>query len=125
MKKAMAGKLPPEIAARGKKGFGIPVAKWFRGPLREPLLDRLSEAYIRRQGLFDYPTVARLTDEHLRGIKNNCKGLWTLFMFQTWYESYMNQSPPAAVPRGREELRAAGPVLNQADRAYSESRGGA
>src|SRR5262249_16566033 len=35
LKKAMAKRLPPGIAARRKKGFGIPVARWFKGELRE------------------------------------------------------------------------------------------
>ncbi len=46
LKKAAAGKLPPEILARPKKGFGIPVASWLRGPLA-PLMNellRLSES---------------------------------------------------------------------------------
>jgi asparagine synthase (glutamine-hydrolysing) len=89
LKRAMAGKLPPDILARGKKGFGIPVAKWFRSELRETLLDMLSEQRIRQQGLFDHREIARLLDEHLRGSKDHRKQLWTLFMFQLWFDKYM------------------------------------
>ncbi len=91
LKRAMAGSLPPDILARGKKGFGIPVAKWFRGDLRELLLDTLSEQRIRQQGLFNCQTVGRLVSEHLRGLKDNRKQLWTLFMFQLWYEKYLGR----------------------------------
>src|SRR5574340_125048 len=42
LKRAMAGILPPDILRRRKKGFGIPVAKWFRGELRDLLLDTLA-----------------------------------------------------------------------------------
>jgi len=88
LKKAMHNKLPPEILGRGKKGFGIPVAKWFRNGLRQPLLDLLSESRIRRQGIFNPAEITRLVDEHLRGTKDNRKQLWTLFMFELWAEHY-------------------------------------
>jgi asparagine synthase (glutamine-hydrolysing) len=89
LKRAMAGKLPPDILARGKKGFGIPVAKWFRNELREMLLDTLAEARLRQQGLFDCREVARLLDEHQRGTRDHRKQLWTLFMFQLWFDKYL------------------------------------
>src|SRR5207253_3873147 len=34
LKRALRGVVPGEILARRKKGFGIPVAAWIRGPLR-------------------------------------------------------------------------------------------
>jgi asparagine synthase (glutamine-hydrolysing) len=89
LKRAMAGKLPPDILARGKKGFGIPVAKWFRNELRDLLLDTLSEKRVEQQGLFNHREVARLLNEHLQGTKDHRKQLWTLFVFQLWFEKYM------------------------------------
>ncbi|MCS6863245.1 MAG: asparagine synthase C-terminal domain-containing protein, partial [Abditibacteriales bacterium] len=91
LKKAMRDKLPPDITARGKKGFGIPVAQWFKHELKELVLDTFAESRIKQQGIFHYPTIARLLDEHLRGVKDNRKPLWTLFMFQMWHENYMKR----------------------------------
>jgi asparagine synthase (glutamine-hydrolysing) len=88
LKKAMRGKLPPEILGRSKKGFGIPVGQWFRHQWRALLLDALSESRIRQQGIFNAVEVTRLVDEHLRGSKDNRKQLWTLFVFQLWHERY-------------------------------------
>jgi asparagine synthase (glutamine-hydrolysing) len=93
LKKAMQDKLPAEILGRRKKGFGIPVGQWFRHDLRSLMLDTLSEARIRRQGLFNPAEITRLVDEHLRGTKDNRKKLWTLFIFQLWHEHY--GAPPA------------------------------
>jgi asparagine synthase (glutamine-hydrolysing) len=92
LKKAMRDKLPPDIAARGKKGFGIPVAQWFKSELKELVLDTFAESRIKQQGIFHSPTIARLLDEHMRGIKDNRKQLWTLFMFQMWYGNYMKSN---------------------------------
>ena len=62
----MSDVLPPGIATRSKKGFGIPVAAWFKGELREALQDELSPERIRRQGLFEPVEVKRLVSEHFR-----------------------------------------------------------
>jgi asparagine synthase (glutamine-hydrolysing) len=85
----MRGKLPPDILARPKKGFGIPIAQWLRSDLKQMALDTFSEQRIRQQGLFDHRAVSRLLDEHLRGKKDHRKQLWTLLMFQSWFEQYM------------------------------------
>jgi asparagine synthase (glutamine-hydrolysing) len=89
LKKAMANKLPPDIVGRGKKGFGIPVAKWFRNELRNFVADTFSETRIRQQGIFNDRAITRLWQEHQSGCKDNRKQLWTLFMFQLWFEKYM------------------------------------
>jgi asparagine synthase (glutamine-hydrolysing) len=89
LKRAMQGRLPPEILGRRKKGFGIPVAQWFRHDLRGLMLDALAESRIRRQGIFNPAEVARLVGEHLRGAKDHRKQLWTLFIFQLWHDHYL------------------------------------
>ena len=92
LKKAMARKLPPDILARGKKGFGIPVAKWLKSGLRDLVQDLLSEHRIRQQGIFNYRTVARLLDEHFQGRKDHRKQLWTLLMFELWFENFLGEA---------------------------------
>jgi asparagine synthase (glutamine-hydrolysing) len=91
LKRAMADTLPPDILRRGKKGFGIPVAQWFRNELRDLLLDTLSGQRIKQQGIFHHAAVTRLVDEHLRGIRDHRKQLWTMFMFQLWHENYLGK----------------------------------
>jgi asparagine synthase (glutamine-hydrolysing) len=88
LKRALRGLLPDSILNRPKKGFGIPVAQWFRGPLKEQMLSALSPERIARQGFFDTKAVAGLIREHLGGRRDNRKQLWTLFAFELWYEGY-------------------------------------
>ena len=88
LKRALRGVLPDRILHRPKKGFGIPVADWFRGPLREQLLDVLSPERVRRDGFFDEGMVSRLVADHLAGRVDNRKQLWTLFAFQLWNQGY-------------------------------------
>jgi len=88
LKRALRGLLPESILNRPKKGFGIPVAHWFRGPLKEQMLSVLSPERIKREGFFDASAVTRLVADHLEGRRDNRKQLWTLFAFELWHEGY-------------------------------------
>jgi asparagine synthase (glutamine-hydrolysing) len=89
LKRAMSGLLPPGIAERPKKGFGIPVGKWFKGDLRGTLEEELSPERIKRQGIFAPAEVQRLVSEHLTGRRDHRKQLWTLLMFQLWHRRWV------------------------------------
>ncbi|MBA2641922.1 MAG: asparagine synthase (glutamine-hydrolyzing) [Actinobacteria bacterium] len=89
LKEAMKDVLPPGIATRSKKGFGIPVAQWLRGELREAVTDELSPDRLRSQGIFEKAEVQRVLSEHLTGRRDHRKQLWTLFMFQLWHRRWL------------------------------------
>ncbi len=89
LKRAAAGRLPASILNRPKKGFGIPVARWLRGPLA-PLMDAmLGPNRLARQGLFRPEEVARRIAEHKAGVRDHRKPLWTLLMFQLWHDRWL------------------------------------
>jgi asparagine synthase (glutamine-hydrolysing) len=90
LKKALRGLLPDSILNRPKKGFGIPVAHWFRGPLKEQMLSVLAPDRIARKGFFDPAAVAALIKDHLDGRRDNRKQLWTLFAFELWHDGYLS-----------------------------------
>jgi asparagine synthase (glutamine-hydrolysing) len=92
LKRALRGILPDSILNRPKKGFGIPIAEWFRGPLKEQMLSALSPERISADGFFEPVAVRRLVDDHLEGRRDNRKQLWTLFAFQLWHEGFVNPS---------------------------------
>jgi asparagine synthase (glutamine-hydrolysing) len=89
LKKAAKGLVPPFVWRRGKKGFGVPFAKWLKSELRPLAHDLLSPERLRRSGIFDPAYVAKLQDEHERGIANHRKLLWTLLSFELWRESFV------------------------------------
>ena len=92
LKKVAEELLPRNIVYRKKKGFGVPLAKWLTGELREFMLDYLSQERIERQGIFHYPCVSQLINEQLTMKKDNRELLWTLLVFQTWYERYIESA---------------------------------
>jgi asparagine synthase (glutamine-hydrolysing) len=92
LKKIAEKYLPRNVVYRKKKGFGVPLAKWLNGELKDLMLTRLSRQAIEQQGIFDYPYVKKLIDEQLAKRKDNREPLWTLLVFQIWYAAYMNGS---------------------------------
>ncbi len=77
-------RVPRALVDRPKMGFGVPLSRWFRSQLREPLMDVLTPARISAIGLHDYGVVKRLLDEHLSGAADNSSGLWALLVLAMW-----------------------------------------
>ncbi len=77
----------PRIRLRPKRGFGIPVREWLRGPLRDRV-GQLSDSQgpLARVGLFDLNHVARVCAEHLSGRANHSDRIWTLLVLHLWLE---------------------------------------
>jgi len=91
MKRALADRLPPAIAKRGKQGFGVPFSAWFRGPLAVLLRDTLAPERLRRGGLFDATAVSRLVTEHVGGTRDHDSVLWSLLVFELWRSEYLGE----------------------------------
>jgi asparagine synthase (glutamine-hydrolysing) len=89
LKRAGRDLLPPAILHRRKQGFGVPLGPWLRGPLRATLKARLAVDRVRDVGLFDPGAVRRLVDEHVAGIRDHRKVLWSLLVFDAWREHYL------------------------------------
>jgi len=92
LKRAAVGHLPASILGRPKKGFGIPVARWLRGPLAPLLHSLLEPGRLGRQGLFRPTEVSKIVREHLAGTRDHRKPLWTLLMFQLWHDQWLGQT---------------------------------
>ncbi len=92
-KKAFASMLPENILRRPKKGFGIPVAKWINADFRPIVDELLDETFLERQGIFNAQYVRELVRQHRHGQADRRKELWTLLMFQRWYQAVLVPSP--------------------------------
>ena len=88
LKKAMKGFLPDEVIQRPKKGFGVPIAKWVKGPLKKLFEELLSPDRLRREGFLNPQYVESLLKDHLVNRKDNRKQLWTLLVWELWVNHY-------------------------------------
>jgi asparagine synthase (glutamine-hydrolysing) len=82
LKKAMESKLPHDVLYRPKMGFGVPLGKWFRGPLRRRLRESLLGGELAATGIFNQDYLQRLVDDHQSGLREYSAPLWSLLMFQ-------------------------------------------
>jgi asparagine synthase (glutamine-hydrolysing) len=89
LKRALTGRLPEAILRRRKQGFGVPLAQWFRGPLRPLLEETLHPDRLRRVGLLVPEEVERLIAQHMAGRHDHRKLLYTLLAFERWRDAYL------------------------------------
>lgn len=79
--------VPAKLVERPKVGFAIPVAEWLTGPLRFWVLDMLSPARLRQQGILDPQATQGLWDALVKGKQSNQTPIWSILMFQAWLEA--------------------------------------
>ena len=95
LKKVMEGKLPNNIIHRQKKGFGVPIGEWLRGPLREWAEGLLSDDAPQKDGYIDLRYPRKLFSEHCSGKRDHRKKLWNILVFLEWQKHYCeNKSSP-------------------------------
>lgn len=91
--------VPSALVERPKQGFGAPVGPWLRGPLRDWAETLLAPDRLRDEGHFDPLPLRRIWDDFLAGQRKWHTHLWSVLVFQAWYE-HARQSPtlPAIAP---------------------------
>jgi len=92
LKEVAARLLPPEIIARPKQGFGVPIGVWFRGNPRELFADTLLSPRSLQRGYFQPAFVRRLIDEHVAGKRDHTLRLWQLVVFERWHQQYIDDA---------------------------------
>jgi asparagine synthase (glutamine-hydrolysing) len=84
LKKAMEPQLPNDVLYRPKMGFAVPLARWFRGPLRERVRTSLLGGQLADSGMFDQATIKRLIVQHESGARDHSTPLWSLLMYEAF-----------------------------------------
>ena len=100
LKKAMEPRLPSEVLYRPKMGFAVPLARWFRGPLRQRIRTSLTGERMAATGIFEPAYLGRLLDEHESGLRDHSAPLWTLLMFDAFLRNIV-ESGTSAQPLDR------------------------
>lgn len=96
LKEVLYRYVPRQLVDRPKMGFGIPIEHWLRADLADWMRDTLSTVALGRHGLLQSVEVQRLMDEHIGGRRSWSSQLWTVLMFQAWYDHWRSRSARAA-----------------------------
>jgi asparagine synthase (glutamine-hydrolysing) len=85
-----AGKklIPERILTRPKVGFRVPVNEWFRGEMRDYLVDHLQSGASITRAYYDSRALDQVLAEHLNGRQNHEKLLWSLLNLEIWHRRY-------------------------------------
>ena len=89
LKKALEPHVPHDVLYRPKMGFAVPLAAWFRGPLRSRVRELIDGGELAATGYFDPAMVRRLVDEHQSGSREHSAAIWALLMFDAFLRNVL------------------------------------
>ena len=92
--------LPKDFDLQPKRGFGMPLDSWLKGPLLEVLLDTLSEEQIRKRGLLDVQAASAVKNSFLEGTLSWAQP-WLLMMLELWCREVLDQPSSAYLEAAR------------------------
>jgi asparagine synthase (glutamine-hydrolysing) len=94
-KKSMEPYLPNDVLYRPKMGFSVPLARWFRGPLKQRVRDSLLGSRLADTGWFNREYLEHLIEAHDSGARDYSAPIWTLLMFEAFLRNVMEAGQPA------------------------------
>ena len=83
-KKSLESYLPHDILYRRKQGFAVPLAQWFRGPLRARVREALLGSNLADTGFFNQRYLADMVEQHESGRRDYSTPIWSLLMFDAF-----------------------------------------
>ncbi len=83
-KKALDPYLPENVLYRPKMGFAVPLAAWFRGPLRTRVREALLGPVMLDSGWFDPVFLQTLVRQNQSGVRDYSAPIWSLLMFESF-----------------------------------------
>jgi len=105
LRELMRGKLPATVLKRKKTGFDIPTHDWFRGGLRQLLLDTVTPEAVRATGIFDSRAMETLIRDHMERRINVGYHLWGLLTLFLWMKRWKVEAPVQAEAVPQENAR--------------------
>jgi asparagine synthase (glutamine-hydrolysing) len=91
VKRAWRGVLPPEILAPRKRGFAIPIQRWFREELGELYRETVLAEDALSAPLLDGDALRVMLKAHASGRSDYGHHLWAILMFELWLH-FMKES---------------------------------
>jgi asparagine synthase (glutamine-hydrolysing) len=90
LKKGVASLLPVEVLDHRKQGFVGPMTKWLQTDLKALTLRTLSADNLNKHGIFNQNMIENILQDHFNRKETNDTLIWSLLIFQTWFDRYVN-----------------------------------
>jgi asparagine synthase (glutamine-hydrolysing) len=84
LKKSLQDHVPNDVLYRPKMGFSVPLATWFRGPLRERVREALLGPVLQDTGMFKRTYLEHLVEHHQSGVRDYSASIWSVLMFDAF-----------------------------------------
>lgn len=90
LKKVMEKWLPHDIIYRRKRGFPVPIAKWFRTHLRNKTRDVLLDPRSISRNYFKQSYIEKVLNKHASGHEDLSRRIFSLLTLELWHRKYID-----------------------------------
>ena len=98
LRKAASKRIPEAWYKRRKKGFPVPIIKWFREEKYYTLVKEIFEKDFTKD-FFNQKKLLKMLEDHYKGKKNYCRKIWTVYVFLVWYQTFfVNEKENTTLP---------------------------
>ena len=95
-KRSLESYLPHDVLYRPKMGFAVPLASWFRGPLKERVREAVLGPRLLDTGIFNERFLQKIVSEHQSGVRDFSAPLWSLLMFEAFCRQREGETTPSS-----------------------------
>ena len=81
--------MPNDVLYRPKMGFSVPLARWFRGPLKARIQESILGSRLTDTGWFNNAYLQELVRDHNNGCRDYSASIWTILMFEAFLRNVM------------------------------------
>jgi asparagine synthase (glutamine-hydrolysing) len=84
--------VPPAVLDRPKRGFGVPLRRWFKEQMIDWARDILSDPRSQQRGWTRPIEVAALLKQHQEGARDHAKRIWALVCLELWARTNVDRA---------------------------------
>ena len=80
--------VPQELFLRHKRGFGVPINAWFRGGLKDYLIDTITPDTAMLLPEYDSGKLLKIRDSHISATADYAPFLWLVVNYIEWHKLF-------------------------------------
>jgi asparagine synthase (glutamine-hydrolysing) len=84
--------VPPDVLARPKRGFGVPLRRWFKEQMIGWVRDILLDPRTGQRGWTRTGQVRALLQQHENGSRDHAKRIWALVSLELWARAHLDRA---------------------------------